>query len=177
MIYEEKELEMEGVLQTARQMCTAARTAPKARGLDFIQTAVVTGEDLKNLADETQRLGKEQGQDFYVRDADNLRKSQAVVLIGVTYQQRGLNECCGWCNQANCQGCRENQSVCVFDPMDLGIALGSAVSVASMNHVDNRIMFSVGKGALSLGMLGPEVKMILGIPLAAAGKAPYFDRK
>lgn len=56
-------------------------------------------------------------------------------------------------------------------------ALGSAVSVASMNHVDNRIMFSVGKGALSLGMLGPEVKMILGIPLAAAGKAPYFDRK
>jgi len=120
MIYEEKELEMEGVLQTARQMCTAARTAPKARG---------------------------------------------------------LNECCGWCNQANCQGCRENQSICVFDPMDLGIALGSAVSVASMNHVDNRIMFSVGKGALSLGMLGPEVKMILGIPLAAAGKAPYFDRK
>lgn len=120
MIYEEKELEMEGVLQTARQMCTAARTAPKARG---------------------------------------------------------LNECCDWCNQANCQGCRENQSVCVFDPMDLGIALGSAVSVASMNHVDNRIMFSVGKGALSLGMLGPEVKMILGIPLAAAGKAPYFDRK
>ena len=120
MIYEEKELEMEGVLQTARQMCTAARTAPKARG---------------------------------------------------------LNECCDWCNQANCQGCRENQSVCVFDPMDLGIALGSAVSVASMNHVDNRIMFSVGKGALSLGMLGPEVNMILGIPLAAAGKAPYFDRK
>ena len=43
MIYKEKELEMEGVLQTARQMCTAARTAPKARGLDFIHTAVVTG--------------------------------------------------------------------------------------------------------------------------------------
>ncbi len=124
MIYKEKELEMEGVLQTARQMCTAARTAPKARGLDFIHTAVVTGEDLKNLADETERLGKEQGQDFYVRDADNLRKSQAVVLIGVTYQQRGLNECCGWCNQTNCQGCRENQSVCVFDPVDIGNRIG-----------------------------------------------------
>ena len=35
-----------------------------------------------------------------------------------------------------------------------GIALGSAVSVASLNHVDNRIMFSVGKGALSLGDAG-----------------------
>ena len=49
MIYKEKELEMEGVLQTARQMCTAARTAPKARGLDFIHTAVVTGRILKIL--------------------------------------------------------------------------------------------------------------------------------
>lgn len=177
MIYDETKLENEGILQTAKQMCVAARTAPKARGMDFIHTAVVTGEDLMRLADETERLGKEQNQDFYVRDADNLRRSQAVVLIGATYQQRGLNECCGWCNQINCQGCRENQSVCVFDPMDLGIALGSAVSVASMNRADNRIMFSIGKGALSLGMLGTEVKMILGIPLSATGKAPYFDRK
>lgn len=177
MIYNETELENEGILQTAKQMCVAARTAPKARGMDFIHTAVVTGEDLMRLADETERLGKELNQNFYVRDADNLRRSQAVVLIGVTYQQRGLNECCGWCNRINCQGCRENQSVCVFDPMDLGIALGSAVSVASMNRADNRIMFSIGKGALSLGMLGAEVKMILGIPLSATGKAPYFDRK
>lgn len=177
MIYKEKELENEGVLQTAKRMCVAARTAPKARGVDFIHTAVVTGEELMKLADETERLGKEQGQDFYVRDAGNLRNSQAVVLVGATYQQRGLNECCGWCHQTNCQGCRENQSVCVFDPMDLGIALGSAVSVASMDRVDNRIMFSIGKGAASLEMLGPEVKMILGIPLSATGKAPYFDRK
>ncbi|WP_276069617.1 hypothetical protein [Anaerostipes caccae] len=35
MIYKEKELEMEGVLQTARQMCTAARTAPKDKGTGF----------------------------------------------------------------------------------------------------------------------------------------------
>lgn len=177
MIYEEKDLEMEGVLQAARQICVAARTAPKTRGLDFIHTAVVIGEELSALADETERLGKEQNQDFYVRDAENLRKSQAVVLVGVTYQQRGLNECCGYCNQTDCRGCRENQSVCVFDPIDLGIALGSAVSTASMNRVDNRIMFSIGKGALSLGLLGPEVKIVLGIPLSALGKAPYFDRK
>ena len=83
---------MEGVFQTARQMCIWYRTALKARGLDFIHTAVVTGEDLKILPMRQSVLEQEQGQ-IYVRDADNLRKSQAVVLIGVTYQQRGLNEC------------------------------------------------------------------------------------
>ena len=60
--------------------------------------------------------------------------------------------------------------------MDLGIALGSAVGVASAAHVDNRIMFSVGKAAISLGYLDKKITMVLGIPLSAKGKSPYFDR-
>ena len=60
---------------------------------------------------------------------------------------------------------------------DLGIAIGSAVSVAADGRIDNRVMFSVGKAAMSLGMLGREMALVFGIPLSASGKSPYFDRK
>jgi uncharacterized ferredoxin-like protein len=38
MLYDEKSCELAAVMDTARRMCAAARTAPKARGIDYIQT-------------------------------------------------------------------------------------------------------------------------------------------
>jgi uncharacterized ferredoxin-like protein len=47
-----------------------------------------------------------------------------------------------------------------------------------MDHrIDNRIMYSVGKAALDLGLLGKEAVVAYGIPLSATGKNPFFDRK
>ena len=63
---------------------------------------------------------------------------------------------------------------CVFKISDLGIAVGSAVKTASIHNVDNRIMFTAGVAALGLGML-KGCSVAYGIPLAAAGKNPYFD--
>jgi len=37
-------------------------------------------------------------------------------------------------------------------------------------------MFTIGKAAASLGLLG-EYRLIMGIPLSVSGKSPYFDRK
>jgi uncharacterized ferredoxin-like protein len=45
------------------------------------------------------------------------------------------------------------------------------------NRVDNRIMFTVGKAVLELGLFEPEVRLIYGIPLSATSKNPFFDRK
>jgi uncharacterized ferredoxin-like protein len=59
--------------------------------------------------------------------------------------------------------------------MDLGIALGSAVSLVADNRVDNRIMFTIGQAAARLGLLG-EYKLIMGIPLFVGGKNVFFDR-
>ena len=67
--------------------------------------------------------------------------------------------------------------MCAYDNMDLGIAVGSAASVAADCRIDNRVMFSAGRAALSLGTMGGDVKVILAIPLSAGGKSPYFDRK
>jgi len=65
---------------------------------------------------------------------------------------------------------------CSFNVGDLGIALGSAVALAADLRIDNRIMYTAGKAALELGLLGEAVELAYGIPLAARGKNPFFDR-
>jgi uncharacterized ferredoxin-like protein len=60
--------------------------------------------------------------------------------------------------------------------MDLGIAIGSAVSVAADNRIDNRVMFSAGRAGMNLKFLGGTARQVIGIPLAAKGKSPFFDR-
>ena len=177
MIENSKTAEEQAVINVARNMCAAARTAPKACGIDHLQTCIVTGEDKEKLADEMERLGGKIDKAFFIRDAGNVRASHAVVLIGCVDNQRGLNECCALCHYKNCAECEQQNGVCVYDPMDLGIALGSAVSVAADNRIDSRIMFSAGQAAIALGILPSEIKIVMGIPLSATRKSPYFDRK
>jgi uncharacterized ferredoxin-like protein len=112
----------------------------------------------------------------FIRDAENVDTAQAVVLIGAKYMTRGLGDMCGLCGFTDCAACAEAGAACVFTAMDLGIALGSAVSLLADKRIDNRIMFTVGKAAASLGLLG-EYKMIIGIPLSVSGKTPFFDRE
>ena len=46
MIQNEREIRHEYVLQAVRQMMTAARTAPKGKGIDIIEVAMVTANDV-----------------------------------------------------------------------------------------------------------------------------------
>lgn len=50
MILNERDSRHEHVLNVARQMMTAARTAPKGKGIDIIETAIVTGEEIQQLS-------------------------------------------------------------------------------------------------------------------------------
>jgi uncharacterized ferredoxin-like protein len=175
MLYDEKTCEQAAVLETAYRMCAAARTAPKARGIDYIQTLVVTGEEKDALAVEMDRLGAELGSPSFIRDAKNVRDSQVVVLIGTRFSQRGLN--CGYCGFPTCKACQEAGATCAYDPLDQGIALGSAVSIAADSRIDNRIFYSAGRAALSLKLMDGDVKLIMAVPLSATRKSVYFDRK
>lgn len=82
-----------------------------------------------------------------------------------------MGEGCSLCHFKGCEGCAEAGGVCVYNPIDLGIA------AAADARVDSRVMFSVGRAALELGLLGGGVTMALGIPLSISGKSPFFDRK
>ena len=50
MILNERDARHEHVLQVARQMMTAARTAPKGKGIDIIEVALITDEEIKQLS-------------------------------------------------------------------------------------------------------------------------------
>ena len=79
------EAQQQGIRLAAALMATAARTAPKTRGLDSIEMAVLDGEDLETLARAMEAKVAEKGGKIpsFTRDAKNVRASSAVLLIGV----------------------------------------------------------------------------------------------
>lgn len=178
MIYKSNEIEEKAILQTAARMCAAARTAPKAHGKDTIHTMALTGEDKDALASKMDEIGVrnmgEKSGAWYGRDANNIRMSQAVVLIGAENKSRGVPHC-AYCGFADCEAARAAKANCALAYVDLGIALSSAVSIAAMDFIDCRIMFSAGKAAMEMGYTKEPVHW-LGIPLSISGKNIFFDR-
>lgn len=164
-----------GLSDIANFMVIAAKTAPKARGKDNLVIKIFEKEDMDDLSDKMIETGKgtERPQTFN-RDAESVRKSSCVVIIGSTYSPLGLN--CGFCGASTCGDAREKDITCAYNSGDLGIAVGSAVEVAGRFHVDNRIMYTVGYTVIKHDMLEEKVRMALGIPLSATGKNPFFDR-
>jgi uncharacterized ferredoxin-like protein len=78
---EEKEVLKKSVVHVAELMVLSAKTAPKARGVDNIESIILTEqEELEALAEKMEELAPLYG-DFFKRDAENVRKSNAVVLI------------------------------------------------------------------------------------------------
>lgn len=176
MKIESRKAEEAAVLAAAEAMCAAARTAPKACGIDTLDSAILTGEDKAALSAEMRRIAELDGDTFFIRDADNVDQSFAVVLIGADDRPRGVDRVCSLCGWDGCGDCVEHGGKCIMNSVDLGIAVGSAVSLAADLRMDNRVMFTAGKAAASLGLLG-EKKLIFGIPLSVSGKSPFFDRK
>jgi uncharacterized ferredoxin-like protein len=169
-------MEHGGLLEVARKICIAARTAPKGKGSDNLVSAVLTGTEKDEIAREMQRIGEETGVAFFIRDAENLRAAGALVLLGTKIATVGVSNC-GFCGFKDCAENEKNHGICAFNTGDLGIALGSAVSVAADNRVDNRVFFSAGRAAVNLQTLGREVKIAYGIPLSVSSKSIFFDRK
>jgi uncharacterized ferredoxin-like protein len=169
-------LESEGLYDVAKKICIAARTAPKADGVDNIVISAISEVEIEKLAAEMERIGNENNVSWIVRDANNIRNAGLVILIGTKVKPLYL-PCCGFCGFNDCDENLEKGGICAYNSGDLGIAIGSAVSIAADNRVDNRILFSAGKAALNLKMLGEEVKIAYGIPLSVSGKNPFFDRK
>ena len=139
MKYDTNDSEKQTAMHVAHQMVTAARTAPKGCGVDKIKAFVLDGDDKKELSDEMRKLAVLPGLDFCIRDAINVEDSHCIVLIGVENIPLGL-ESCGFCGFQNCVNSVKSGSLCAFNTTDLGIAIGSAVSIAADNRVDNRVM-------------------------------------
>ena len=173
MILNERITKHEHVLNIAKQIMTAARTAPKGKGIDIIEIVAVEGEDIKTLSDKTFALAEEMGLNFMLRDAENILSAEAIILIGTHSQSQGLN--CFHCGFATCAEKPETVP-CAINTIDVGIAIGSACATASDLRVDSRVMFSAGMAAQKLNWLN-GCQTVMAIPISASSKNPFFDRK
>jgi uncharacterized ferredoxin-like protein len=176
------EEEAKTVIEVAKLMLIAARTAPKGRGIDDIETMILTGKEKDAVAKQMYKISKAPD-DHWTRDAKNVEKCTALVLIGLK-GPKPLGTNCGACGYETCakmlkegrkQGLFFAGPTCIIKALDMGIALGSAVKTAQIHNVDNRIFFRAGVGAYQMKLM-PDSTIIIGIPLAATGKSPFFDR-
>lgn len=171
-----QEMEHHAALQVASMMAAAARTAPKTRGMDNIVVVCVDDEPTRQrLVDKMKELAQRNGRPGLERDAGNIANAPAILVIGVRTQAATLN--CGYCGHKDCKSLEAAHGICAFNSMDLGIAACSAANAASLFHLDNRLMYSIGLACMELGLLGSECRQALGIPLSVTGKNPFFDRK
>ena len=173
MILNERNTRHDQVLQIGKQMMVAARTAPKAKGVDIIEMALITDEDIHRLSEEMRVVCEENGFKFFLRDADNIMQAECVLLIGTYELPQGLN--CGHCGFATCAS-RPAGVPCALNSVDVGIAIGSACAIAADHRVDTRVMFSAGLAAQRLGIL-EGCRQVFAIPVSASSKNPFFDRK
>lgn len=174
MIQNERDIRKELVMEAGRQMMVAARTAPKGKGIDIIEIALVADDDIRRLSDEMLKISAETGFKFFLRDSDNILHSDVVMILGTRQKPQGLN--CFHCGYETCAS-KPIEVPCALNTVDLGIAVGSACAKASDLRVDTRVMFSAGLAAQRLGMLGEDCGCVMAIPLSATSKNPFFDRK
>jgi len=168
-------------------MAASARTAPKAGGKDFLEIIVITDVNkLGKIANTMKKYApKSTNEAFWLRDASNIEKSDALLLIGLTKPVTAGYDC-GGCGYSTCAEFEKNRHMqkkemgytgphCIMRMMDIGVALSSAAKTASLLNIDNRVQQRVGAAARALGYITSEV--VMGIPVSIKGKSIYFDRK
>jgi len=171
MIYNEEVLEKKAIEQSIALITAAIKTAPKSRGLNSLKTIVLTGKEKDKLAEKMAGITLHP----FPRDSKNIKDADAVVLIGTKIVYIGLN--CRMCGKENCKENEKENGLCIFNLVDLGIALGSAVSTCSDLKIDNRIMYTAGIVARDMGFFPEEFNVVMGIPLKISQKNIFFDRK
>ncbi len=173
MITNERSIRHEHILAVAHQMMTAARTAPKGKGMDIIEIITISGDEIKTLSERMIDSVNDHGMKFFLRDGENILEAECIVLIGTKEKSLGLN--CGYCGYSNCES-RKNGVPCAINSIDLGIAIGSACATAADHRVDSRVMFSAGMAAKELGWL-QDCNQVIAIPISGSTKNPFFDRR
>ena len=93
MLINERNNRKERVIAAANMMATAARTAPKGKGIDIIEIAIATDETIVEISQKLQQLGDATGMPFLFRDSENILQGDALLLISLCYQFNRFRYC------------------------------------------------------------------------------------
>ena len=187
----------EAIQQVAKLCAVAAMTAPKSGGQlflkgskPFIETVIVDDRKiLSRLAAWMRERGQRYQAPLYLRDADVTEKLDLVLFIGLNKWYPPLYDC-GACGYATCaeflraapdqrkaDGSHDwefSGPVCQLRAIDLGIAIGSAAKIASLNNVDARCQTRIAAAARHLGLI--ESDLAVALSMSVSHKNIFFDR-
>ncbi len=175
MIQDIAQIQDETVKRQVHALMNRMLTAPKAKGADDLRILYVDGEDKAALTAFMRRHGEEKGKRGLVRDAANVDRAVAVVVVGARPLYMNLD--CAMCGASTCEEGKAQGLNCIYPLVDLGIALGSGVSMAADQGLDNRVMYSIGLAALKTGLFKDAgIRAALGVPFSVSSKNVFFDR-
>jgi len=174
MIYKSGVTERDAAMRAAELMSAASRTAPKACGIDLTDSIILDGEDKDKLTSVMRQMGEEVGRPFFIRDAGNVDDCHCIILIGAGVEPRRLN--CELCGVKTCGEAAKAGISCALSVNDIGVAVGSAASIAMDHRMDNRVLFTAGMAALRMKLFPEDIKICFGIGLSTSGKNVFFDR-
>lgn len=194
---DQHEMFMTALRHVAQLCAVAAMTAPKSGGQlflkgskPFIETVIVEERDtLKRLADWLRVRGTKLKDPIWFRDADTAEKLDLVLFIGLAKWYPPLYDC-GACGYATCaeflraapayrsEGSADWEfpgPICQLRCIDLGIAVGSAAKIASLNNVDARCQTRIAAAARHLHVI--EADLAVALSMSVSHKNIFFDKK
>lgn len=90
MITNVRDITDELTLTAARTLLGAVKTAPHAKGVDILEAAVISGDELAALVTHMKAMGQAPGRAFFIRDASNIEQSPCVMLVGTHLKTKDL---------------------------------------------------------------------------------------
>ncbi len=175
MLNNVSEIKNEALKNAAGLMMNRMISAPKGKGKDDVSIILVDGAEKSALAAEMRTLGEARKRPGLIRDANNVGLAEYVIIAGS--QKIVMNLDCGFCSVPTCAESIQKDLNCAFPTADLGIAIGSGLSLAQQMGIDCRVMYTIGLAAVSLNLFkNDKIRVVLGIPLSISSKNVFFDR-
>lgn len=196
---DQREMLMDAIRSVAKLCAAAAMTAPKSGGQlflkgakPFIETVIVEDKPtLGRLAEWLRAKGRTLREPIWFRDADTAEKLDLVLFIGLARWYPPQYDC-GACGYPTCAEFSKNAPkqrhdtpgsdewefpgpICQIRCVDLGIAVGSAAKIASMNNIDTRCQTRISAAARHLGVIDADLAVALS--MSVSHKNIFFDKK
>ena len=146
-------------------------------------------DTLHRLAGWLRARGTKLKDPIWFRDADTAEKLDLVLFIGLARWYPPLYDC-GACGYPTCaeflraaptyrrEGSEEWEfpgPICQLRCIDLGIAVGSAAKIASLNNVDTRCQTRIAAAARHLGVI--QADLAVALSMSVSHKNIFFDKK
>lgn len=191
------EVFMNALRHVAKLCAVAAMTAPKSGGQlllkgskPFIETVILEDrETLSRLAGWLRARGNKLRGPIWFRDADTTEKLDLVLFVGLAKWYPPLYDCraCGYATcaeflraapahrTAEAEDREFPGPICQLRCVDLGITVGSAAKIASLNNIDTRCPTRIAAAARHLGVV--QADLAVALSMSVRHKNIFFDKR